>query len=234
LKALLLEIKPTICLRYILAKRLQEGLMTTKRVWHWKTPVLSFAAGVRVGKFTERPSPGSNPADVWQRDKVVATLLVLVGLTLSLISCSEKNPSEPSGSGGSQSKGSITASIGGVSWSANSVVTASNVPPSATGTVGVLTIYGFELPGARSIRVIAGYSGTGIGTYTVPGSLGTGFVWTEGTQAQTWDGTSGSVTITTFTATRVAGTFSFTATARAASGATGTRLISNGSFDVTF
>jgi hypothetical protein len=158
---------------------------------------------------------------------------VLVALTLSLSSCGGKSPSAPSNSGGSQEKGSITASIAGVSWSANSV-TAANVPPNATGTVGVLTVYGFEVAGARSIRVIVGYSGNGIGTYSVPGSLGTGFVWTEGTQAQTWDGTSGSVTITTFTATRAAGTFSFTAAARAGSGATGTRVITNGSFDVTF
>jgi len=54
---------------------------------------------------------------------------------------------------------------------------------------------------------------------------------------QTWStvapGSTGSIVITTYTANRIAGTFSFTAAALSG-GATGTLTVTNGSFDVTF
>jgi hypothetical protein len=60
------------------------------------------------------------------------------------------------------------------------------------------------------------------------------------TNGQTWTanaavvGSSGTVTLTSFSSTGASGTFSFVAVALAGTGSTGTKTITNGSFSVTF
>jgi hypothetical protein len=78
--------------------------------------------------------------------------------------------------------------------------------------------------------------GTGTGTYTIGTTIGT--VGTHTFSGKTWSASSaqgsGSIVLTTRTSNRVAGTFSFVLQPDAASGATGTRTITQGRFDLTF
>jgi hypothetical protein len=77
------------------------------------------------------------------------------------------------------------------------------------------------------------FADNGIGTYTI-GADGNAFL-TQGQDGWTAGGAggSGAVTITTLTDTRIAGTFAFTAVA-VTGGASGTREVTQGTFDVEF
>jgi len=75
---------------------------------------------------------------------------------------------------------------------------------------------------------------TGPGTYPIGGVT----IATHTLMGNTWSASSaqgsGSITVTTSTANRVAGTFAFVLQADGPSGATGTRNITQGQFDLTF
>jgi hypothetical protein len=114
--------------------------------------------------------------------------------------------------------------IDGVPW------TASAVGVQTTG--GALVLAGTDAGGQTTVGV------------TTFGTVGTNSVTAGGvvigqlrTPAGTWQATggagSGTVTVTSYTATGAAGTFSFTLPALTG-GATGTRTITNGIFSVTF
>jgi hypothetical protein len=134
----------------------------------------------------------------------------------------------PGGTTGTVTNGTFRATINGTSWSAN-------------GAVGV------SRTTTNNIVAVAAVSATytiafGISNLTAPGtfSLNTGQLNLANVSAaagQSWStvapGGSGSIVITTFTANRIAGTFSFTAAALSG-GATGTVTVTNGSFDVTY
>lgn len=135
----------------------------------------------------------------------------------------------PKQTGNLVTNGSFSATIGGTAWSAVGRAVASQ-------NGGLLTI--------------AGVSGTyaisfGIGPFTGPGTYSLVYaplanpptasqaIVVQGNQS--WgtsvQGGTGSVVITTYTATRIAGTFFFDAPT--ASGAGGTLHVTNGSFDFT-
>jgi hypothetical protein len=117
----------------------------------------------------------------------------------------------------------MSARIDGAAWS--------------TTSVGVST--------TNSLLILAGSNGTqtigfGVamtqGTHTIgPSSAATANVMIG---QQTWNATSfqgsGSIIITTLTANRAVGTFSFTANAVTSGASPATRQITNGQFDVTF
>lgn len=81
-------------------------------------------------------------------------------------------------------------------------------------------------------------SGGGAGTYTFGALSPANALLQVGNPAQAWNGGvgkgSGSVTVTTFTATGATGTFAFTLVAVPGSGATGTKAVTEGVFNVTF
>jgi hypothetical protein len=125
-------------------------------------------------------------------------------------------------------QGSVSARIDGSSWSANSALTASysgtflafsGVDASLTGIA--IAIGPISAPGTFAI----GPSQPTNAVLTMAGGL----TW----HARTTSG-SGSVTVTSLTATGATGTFSFTAPSVGTTGATGTKVVTNGAFDVTF
>jgi hypothetical protein len=127
----------------------------------------------------------------------------------------------------------MTARVDGQTWT--------SVPTSAAafpGGSGAFSISGTEAAGTTSRSInLALYYIRGTGTYALGAGSGVvggraqyseaGTVW-----ATPNDGASGTVTITTLTPTRIAGTFEYTARLSSGTSATQTRTITNGSFDI--
>jgi hypothetical protein len=146
--------------------------------------------------------------------------LALAGSAATGLACSNYDTG-PSGNG------TISASIDGASWSASSSVQASYI-------TYALIIDGIDSQ-ARQINLF------------LPNVMATGsFALDAGQPAvaevsfgfQTWStamtGGTGSVTLTTLSGSHAIGTFSFTASPNAQSGATGTKVVTNGTFDIRY
>jgi hypothetical protein len=138
----------------------------------------------------------------------------------------------PGNNQGTALNGTFAAQIGGAGWS-------------ATGTVSVdrednfLGLGASGFAGSTAYALVIGLGNvTGPGTYTVAAGNANGSSIVVGSSTGAgWttflgNGT-GSVTITTLTANRVAGTFTADASPTTG-GATGTLQIRNGAFDVTY
>lgn len=126
---------------------------------------------------------------------------------------------------------------------------ASTMSATVAGTAwnGTLAVQGTY---AGNVLAISGTNGTYQLQLTIPGVTTTGTYnfgpgnagiaqlvqVTTGTPAWTSSlvGGTGSITVTTLSATRAAGTFSFTGAASPGTAATGTRVVTNGAFDVKF
>jgi hypothetical protein len=125
--------------------------------------------------------------------------------------------------------GTFSATINGTAWSAVGVVTVSKTAKnSAVAIVSASPTYGISFalspvtnPGTFSLAFLNAGSVAFI-------SSSTGAGWS--TLAQ---GGTGTVTITTYTANRIAGTFSFDAVP-SSGGAAGTVRVTNGAFDITY
>jgi hypothetical protein len=125
-------------------------------------------------------------------------------------------------------QGSMSARIDGANWSASAALT-------ATYSNGLLAAAGVDA-GARAIAF--GLAATGTGTFTVGPTSTVNASFVEGAGGPTWQAVatlgSGSITLTTLTPTSAAGSFTFTLEANAASGATGTRTLASGTFNLRF
>ncbi|HKT81535.1 MAG TPA: DUF6252 family protein [Vicinamibacterales bacterium] len=130
----------------------------------------------------------------------------------------------------------MSAKIDGAQWTANAAIAVINTPAAGL-QPAILSISG----GDSSVRSIAfAVSPAGTGTYTVSSitmNTNLGLVINN----QQWyasisdAGSSGSVTFTTLTNSRAAGTFAFVGVGSKSSPAAGTtRTITEGKFDVTF
>jgi hypothetical protein len=132
----------------------------------------------------------------------------------------------------------MSATIDGQAWTANTAagsVTAIQVSPRSGGYL----IGGFGTGPASAMTFNLNYiarTGTyplGVDAVSVVGGFA-GLTGGTGATGGTWttpiSGAAGSVTISTLTPTRIAGTFAFTATA-SGGGATGSRVVTNGTFD---
>jgi hypothetical protein len=136
-------------------------------------------------------------------------------------------------------RGSVIARINGAAWTATCVTTASY-------TGGI-----FSLGATDGVQTIGlGLSFVGFGDYTMtpidpknpPQSLmlANGLVNLLPTSAASWSAgsgtadSSGTLTLTGLTATGATGTFSFTAVATSGTGASGTKVVTNGGFNITF
>ncbi len=118
----------------------------------------------------------------------------------------------------------MSASVDGSSWSALNAAAARN-----NGFVGVGA-------SASDLSTISFAFPDHTGTFQVGGQDGTNASFISGGKSWTaafGTGGSGTITVTTLTATRVSGTFSFVAPALSG-GATGSKTVTNGSFDVEF
>jgi len=123
--------------------------------------------------------------------------------------------------------GSMSAKVDGDSWVANSALTVAY-------TGGILAFAGSD---ASMLTIGMGFIPTGPGTYSIGPSEPTNANLSEGT-VHSWAASSsmgsGSVTLTSFTENSASGTFSFTVEPVTTTGATGSRLVTEGMFDVTF
>ena len=129
----------------------------------------------------------------------------------------------------------MTASIDGAAWAADENLASAQAVP---GVPGAYIVQGSHiLAGSDALSVLMLlYNIAGPGTYP----LGTGLTVIGGsaqvtTAAEGWitplSGAAGTVEITALTPTRIAGTFSYTADA-AVGGATGSRTVTGGQFDL--
>jgi hypothetical protein len=159
--------------------------------------------------------------------------LALTLLSLSYAACGgdDEADGDPTGPQGGSSP--MTARVDGQQWTA--------VPLSVAafaGGAGLFTITGAESAGTTSRSInLALYNIRGPGTYPFGTSTEVvggraqfseaGVVW-----ATPNNGASGTVTLTTLTPTRIAGTFQYTAALSRGTSATQTRAITNGTFDI--
>ena len=151
----------------------------------------------------------------------VATPFLLV----AAVSCGGDNTG-PNG----QTNGDMTAKIDGASFTSVTTLAQRNV--TNAGTI-------IALSGADSHGTGLGFAfvDAGVGTYAIGGLTptnatvldGTGKVWTAGATAG-----SGTLTVTALDATHVAGTFAYSAVASPGTGASGTKEVTQGVFDVRF
>ena len=141
------------------------------------------------------------------------------------------NPTGPPGGGATN--GSFSVQINGASWGAIGTI---NIQRQQNNTIGFAasgsaggTTYGVAVsivnatgPGTHSLNIFTGGDGSNVAIGT---SSGVGY-------STSLTGGSGTLTITTLTATRIVGTFSGTAVP---AGATAANLVLvNGQFDITF
>jgi len=148
---------------------------------------------------------------------VVTTLLTI----LLAVGCGSDGPTGPETPG--PANGTMSARIDGTQW------TASTITPGITG--GISAIGGSD--GTRTLAFAWVEAGTG--TYQIGTAVGfngnltiAGGIWVANGSAG-----DGTLVVTTRTSDRIAGTFSFVMTA-GSGGASGTRTVSQGTFDITF
>ena len=159
----------------------------------------------------------------WSR----AALAPLAALTLA-VACGGSDSTEPTQTTNQLTNGSFSATINGTAWSAagraavsksGTIVAIAAVSPTYTISFALspltapATFNLAYLNSSASLAIVSQASGQG---------------WTTFAQ-----GGTGTVVVTTYTASRIAGTFSFDAAATSG-GATGIMHVTNGAFDITY
>ena len=154
---------------------------------------------------------------------------IATALLVGLAACGD-DPADPNGGNGNGNggppNGTMTAQIDGQSWSAISII--------ATYDGELLVIGGAD---ANVTGIGIGSQGVdGPGTYVIGTVIGAnGSVTQDGTMI--WFAGigvgSGSITVSSISAVGAVGTFAFVAEP-SMGGATGTRVVTNGTFNVTF
>ena len=159
--------------------------------------------------------------------------LALLATTAAVSACGGDDDGTGPTPGGSKS---MQASVAGEQWSANPLA----ITAARSGTV--LSIAGSDIKSGTTTQININLPNvTGPGVFQLnpnfAGQLALLTV-TTGTTPSVWTTAlspgSGSISISTLTTERVAGTFSFTAQASAGTAATGQRLVSSGTFDIAF
>jgi hypothetical protein len=158
-----------------------------------------------------------------------------------LASCGGSGPNPPGGGGGGGT--GFTAKIDGQSWQAEALgVSAAAVP----GVPGGVVIVGAQTSGGVTRGLtISLFNVSGPGTYALgvssdvfggTGSVGEGTG--SGANAQSWitdsTGSAGTITLTTLSGGRIAGTFSYVASPGHSNTVGGTRTVTDGSMDLPF
>lgn len=174
-----------------------------------------------------------------------ANVIVLSVVALLTSACS---PTSPSSSSTCVSKGSMSAQIDGVRWAATCVEIARVDPLGYVEISGTDNVVDSAIAQNLSFRVFA----TEPGMYLLGGQAPVGMGSSAGlrtgcqprplTSCRTWvvapggavGGGSGLVTITDLTATRASGILSLNLVANQVTGATGTKVVSDGTFNVAF
>jgi len=151
-------------------------------------------------------------------------LLLAAAIMFGTASDCEKPPATPS------VNSTMTANIDARSWSATTSIIGSY-------SNGALSLTGVSNDG---VKITISALPTGPGDYVIEGVGGAGlsFLLAEQPPPQTWQAYalfgSGTLHLSVLSSTRAAGTFTFTALATINTGASGTKVVTNGNFDVTF
>ena len=160
--------------------------------------------------------------------------LAFVALFFTAAACGSSNPAGGGGGGGGSTtlaNGSLSGSIAGSSFSANTAIAVIYIP----GAPAILSVAASDSQG-RLLGFALSLASTG--TYSINDSSFAIFIVDIG--AQQWQadafvaGGSGTITFTTFTTNHAVGSFSFTANPVAGTGATGSKSVTGGAFNVTY
>ncbi len=157
-------------------------------------------------------------------------ILAAIAGILMVAGCSSNSSTGPDGNTGGAT-GTLTATVNGAPFSATFHTT-------ATVTNNIVVVQGEEQAGgAYTYNLIT----IAIGNFSAPGTFslalgnanGANALWTAGTAdwSTALTGGTGTITVTAYNATHIAGTFSFTAVSSA--GADNV-VVTNGKFDVPF
>ncbi|MBK6735545.1 MAG: hypothetical protein IPG61_16010 [bacterium] len=160
-----------------------------------------------------------------------------IALLLILGGCGggDDGPNNPGGGGGGGGN-SFTAVIDGVNWTSDEAsisVSGINTPTRE----GMLIVTGFEASSGRGLSLAFSFfigpasQPLGVNTGTTPGGTGT-VIMAPDSWMTPLSGQAGFITLSARTATRVAGTFNFTAAA-VAGAVPATRVVTGGTFDIT-
>lgn len=172
-----------------------------------------------------------------QRSRSRFLLACLSIVSLVIVGCGgSSSPTGPSDQSSGTGTGNVfSAIIDGTAWSsdANHITVTGSTSPTRAGT---LVISGYETASGTTLSLTLSFVGgpstqpLGVNINTTPGGIGM-----VAAPPASWttplDGAAGTITLSKRTSTEIAGTFSFTATASV--GATGTRNVTAGSFDIT-
>lgn len=146
-----------------------------------------------------------------------------LALLLALAACGS-DATEPEAKGGGAQ---MTARIDGKAWASTIAFATSGQPGHAIAVSG----------SDQALQTIAfSFINAGTGTYEITPGMPTNALLSEGSvqwQAGASSQGTGTITVTTLNAERIAGTFEFTAEP-VSGGATGTRVVAQGKFDVEF
>ena len=144
------------------------------------------------------------------------------------------SPVGTSSCSGGTARGTMSARIDGVPWTATCIVLAKN---------DAVTCQCVAISGGDSAipQLVAGFGApNGVGTYPIgpPLNPANGVVILGSANPPIWSANaiqgSGTATISTLTATSASGTFAFNAVGGVSGGATSTRVVTDGVFNVTF
>jgi len=160
--------------------------------------------------------------------KRVSTLPCFASLALIALAACGGSDGGPTGTNATLGDGAMTASINGAAWRSEKSGDKGSHSGTIYAVVGLNTSYTISLG-------IAGLTGPGTVNLSLAGGNGSIAIVANstGSWGTAFSGGSGTITVTTLTANRIAGTFSFDAPAGSGQ-ATGTLQVRNGQFDVTF
>ncbi len=156
-----------------------------------------------------------------------ATRFISIMTLVCAGACGGSSSTSLTGNNNNNSSGPMRATIDGAAWS--------SLLPSASWRNNLVVIAGVD--NALTTTVSIGFGAANAGTYSIGfgnSIAGTGIVIKGGKSwGSSLQGGTGSVTLTTLTANHIVGTFAFSAVA-SGGGATGTSVVTNGQFDITF
>ncbi len=221
------SVSENLATRFWLASPFETGSTCTVTVTtHTPTRV----AG--VFSFTAVSGPGVSPRPLFALAAVAALTVACGGRNTPT---SPSLPSLPSGSVGITmlTRGTVRATVDGTRWESASPLASSGMSTAAG--VQLMTLTASSVGDGISLSITGPLA---LGTHAAGGSAPVFFTLLQGF-GPSWGvnpfgpGSSGTLTLTTATPTRVAGTFAFTATTLTQGLMPPTRTVTDGAFDVS-
>lgn len=151
-------------------------------------------------------------------------LILTAVLTIALAACGGDDGTGPNIG---PNNGTMTATVDGSAWTALQIAAVNNS--------GIVAISGSN---AALLAIGFGFVGDTTGTYIIGPGFAANANVIDNQNSSSWSANSfqgsGTITVTTLTAAGASGTFSYTAPLATGSGTPATRVVTAGSFDITF